>query len=127
MTRTTLHCIYFDPVSPPTNCCMVSSFILTNVLFQMANLNRNELFDFLPHMLDDERTLLFQMPFYQKILMSLTISVSMLWGILVKCFIFYCISREKWMERPITILIILDQIIHLFFNLLIAIGMVVKV
>ena len=114
---------YFDPVLQVY--CV--KFILIRVLFQMADLNRNELFDFLPHMLDDERTLLFQMPFYQKILMSIIISVSMLWGILVKCFIFYCISKEKWMERPINVLIILDQIIHLSFNVLIGIGMIVKV
>ena len=97
------------------------------VFFQMADFIKSDLFDFLPHMLDDERTLLFQMPLHQKILMGVTITVSMLWGGLIKCFIFYCISREKWMERPINVLIILDQIIHLVFNLIIAVGMIVKV
>ena len=86
-----------------------------------------ELFGFLPQMVDDERSFTFQMQFYLKVLMTLTISLSMIWGTLMKCFIFYCISQEKWTEKPINVLIVLDQVIHLFYHSVISTGILLKV
>ena len=86
-----------------------------------------ELYNFLPQMVDDERSLFFQMPFYQKVLMTLTILLSLAWGTLMKCFIFYCTSKDKWTDRPINVLIVLDQVIHFFFHFVISTGMLLKV
>ena len=86
----------------------------------------SEIHDFLLHMSEDEQTLLFQMPFGQKVLevlMAFVISMS----IIMKLFIYYNIGQDKWKERPINILIIIDQVIQHFFNTVIGIGMVVKV
>jgi hypothetical protein len=90
-------------------------------------MNMSEIHNFLLHMSEDERTLLFQMPFGQKVLMAFVISMSIIWGSLMKLFIYYNIGQDKWKERPINILIIIDQVIQHFFNTVIGIGMVVKV
>jgi hypothetical protein len=47
----------------------------------------SEIHNFLLHMSEDERTLLFQMPFGQKVLMAFVISMSIIWGSLMKLFI----------------------------------------
>ena len=87
----------------------------------------SELYGFLPHMTEDERTLLFQIPTFQKAMMITTISLSILWGSVMKLFLYHQISQEKWSERPINILTLIDQVIHQFFNTVIGIGMISKV
>ncbi len=87
----------------------------------------SELYGFLPYMTEDERTLLFQIPTFQKATMITTISLSILWGSVIKLFLYHQISQEKWSERPINILTLIDQVIHQFFNTVIGIGMIAKV
>ena len=87
----------------------------------------SELHNFLPKMVEDERTLLFQIPIGQKALMTCVISISIVWGSLMKALIYSSISKDRWNDRPINVLIIIDQVIQHLFNIIIAIGMIVKV
>ena len=70
----------------------------------------SELFDFMKNMTEDDRTLLVQMPIYQKITLSSIIFISMVWGSLMKVLIYYAISKEKVAERPINVLIVVDMV-----------------
>ena len=70
----------------------------------------SELFDFMKNMTEDDRTLLVQMPIYQKITVSSIIFISMVWGSLMKVLIYYAISKEKVAERPINVLIVVDMV-----------------
>ena len=62
-------------------------------------------------MTEDDRTLLLQMPIYQKIALSSIILISMVWGSLMKALIYYAISKEKFADRPINVLIVVDMVI----------------
>ena len=70
----------------------------------------SELFDFMKNMTEDDRTLLVQMPIYQKIALSSIIVISMVWGSLMKVLIYYAISKEKFADRPINVLIVVDMV-----------------
>ena len=75
-------------------------------------LNSSELFEFLPHMTHDEKTLTLAMPLGQKIFFVTVFFCSAVWGSLMKFFIYYNVMREKFTERPINILILIDQVIE---------------
>ncbi len=75
---------------------------------------RLELYDFLLHMREDERTFLLQMPSYQQMILSLIVIISVLWGSLMKFFIYYHISKERWRDKPINVLIVIDMVIYFF-------------
>ena len=70
----------------------------------------SELFDFMKNMTEDDRTLLVQMPIYQKIALSSIIVISMVWGSLMKVLIYYAILKEKFADRPINVLIVVDMV-----------------
>ncbi len=86
-----------------------------------------ELYEFVSHMTEDERTLLLQIPTYEKVIMSLVSVLTLIWGTFMKCFIYYNISKEKVSERPINILIAIDQVIHHVLNSVFIAGTIVKV
>jgi len=71
---------------------------------------QTELFGFIEFMVEDERTLLIQMPFYHKVLMFSVITLSILWANLMKIFIYFNLMEEKLTERPINVLILIDQV-----------------
>lgn len=75
-------------------------------------LNSSELFEFLPHMTHDEKTLTLAMPLGQKIFFVTVFFCSAVWGSLMKFFIYYNIMQEKFSVRPINILILIDQVIE---------------
>jgi len=89
--------------------------------------NLTELYTFTESMIEDERTLLLQMPLYQRLFMASVIILSTIWNSLTKIFIYYHISKEKLTDRPINVLILLDQMIQHIFTTVIAFGMVIKV
>jgi len=70
----------------------------------------SEFYDFFGHMTEDSRTFLLQMPTYQQLILSLIVIISMLAGTLMKFFIYYNISMEKWSDKPINVLIVIDMV-----------------
>ena len=87
----------------------------------------SELHEFVSHMTEDERTLLLQVPTYQKVIIMTVSIATLVWGTFMKCFIYYNVSKEKMSERPINILIIIDQVIHHVLNTIFIMGSIVKV
>jgi hypothetical protein len=64
-----------------------------------------------------------QINYHQKILIGLVIALSLSCGTLMKFFLYYNISHEKLSDRPINVLILIEQIMHHIFYM--AIGMIV--
>jgi len=59
--------------------------------------------------------------------MGLVIALSISCGTLMKCFLYYNISQEKLSDRPINVLILIEQIMHHIFYLATGMGMLAKV
>ena len=74
-------------------------------------MNYSEQFEFVTHMLKDERSVILKMSFSVRIVVGATLILSLVWGSLMKLFIYYSLWQEKLSKRPINILIFLDQII----------------
>ena len=102
-------------------------FTLNLNIFQFQKMASLELFDFIPHMVEDQRSLLVKMSPIEKTIMAIIIAGSLVWGSLMKLFIYFYISKQKISERPIHILILLDQIIHHVMHTFIAVGFFARV
>lgn len=73
-------------------------------------LNNSELFDFLPFMVNDERSFSITMQLSERITFGALLCISFTWGSFIKFFIYHEIFRQKFSERPINVLILVDQI-----------------
>ena len=93
----------------------------------VSKMTSQELFDFIPRMVEDTRTLLFKISNIEKVAMLAIIIASLIWGTLMKLFIYYYISKQKISERPIHILSVADQIIHQVTYTVVALGQISKV
>ena len=89
--------------------------------------NNSELFDFLPLMTEDERSLIFSLTSTERIVMTMSFILAVVWGSIMKFFLYYNITKEKISERPINILILLDQVIEHITNLYLATVSTLKV
>jgi hypothetical protein len=78
-------------------------------------------------MTEDERSPTFQMSFRLKLILTPILFATLIWGCLIKCFICFNISREKFSERPINVLTFVDQIIQLVFGSALLLHMIGKV
>jgi hypothetical protein len=87
----------------------------------------SDLYSFLDHMIEDDRTLLLSMSPVQKVTTVVILTLSLIWGTLMKVFVYYSISGQKVSERPVNVLIIVEQILHHIFNYVIIAGSLVKV
>ena len=67
------------------------------------------------------------MCYTQKFFMGLVITLSVSWGTLMKCFLYHTIAKEKLSDRPINVLILIDQILHHVFHFTAGVGMLAKV
>ena len=75
------------------------------------NSSRNsELFEFIPFMVDDEKILLLQPTANQMVAMATLIILSIIWFNAMKVFIYYNVAQEKLTDRPINVLILVDQV-----------------
>ena len=90
-------------------------------------MNNSELFEFLPAMINDERSLVYTLQSPERIFLLVISFVCGIWGTFMKLFLFYSLTKEKITERPINILIIIDQTIDFLGNLVININTTVKV
>ena len=71
--------------------------------------NNSELFDFLPLMTEDERSLIFSLTSTERIVMTMSFILAVVWGSIMKFFLYYNLAQEKLSERPINLLILVDQ------------------
>ena len=90
-------------------------------------MNNTELFDFMPSMTEDERSLAFTIKLPERIFFLVIYCVCGAWGTFMKLFLYYKLMNEKISERPINILVIIDQTIDFIGNLVININSIVKV
>ena len=90
-------------------------------------MNNSELFNFAPYMVEDERSVLHTVPQYERTSFVVIHAVCGVWGTLMKLFLFFHLKKEKISERPINVLIIIDQTVDFIGNLVITINTVVKV
>lgn len=90
-------------------------------------LNNSELFEFLPLMTDDQRSSLYVLTSTERGLMITSFTAAVIWGSAMKFFLYYNIMKEKISERPINVLILLDQVIEHFTNVSVASGAIMKV
>ena len=75
------------------------------------NSSRNsELFEFISFMVEDEKTLLLQPPAKQMAAMAALIILSIIWSNIIKIFIYHSMAQEKLADRPINVLILVDQV-----------------
>ena len=75
-------------------------------------MNQSELYDFLPNMINDERTLLVKISDMEKSVMIFIIAFSCLWCTLMKTLIYWNVSKQTLFKKSINILILSDQVIH---------------
>ena len=90
-------------------------------------MNHSELFDFLASMTEDERSLVHTASTLERILIRLILFVCGLWGSFTKLFLLYNLAKEKHSERPINILIIIDQSVDFMTNMMIIFNTIAKV
>ena len=69
-----------------------------------------ELFGFIQFMVDDERTILLQLPLGPTVAMAAIIAISIVWSNAMKVFIYHSLAQEKLADRPINVLILVDQV-----------------
>ena len=84
---------------------------------EIRMLNNSDLFDFLPQMTEDERSVIFILTVTERILVIVGFALTAIWGSVMKFFLYYNVLKEKITERPINILILLDQVIEHVTNL----------
>ena len=87
----------------------------------------SELYEFLAMMTQDERALSIAMSISQRVVFVTASVISALWGTFVKFFIYFNISREKFSERPINMLILYDQVVDHFMKMLLFFYAIAKV
>ena len=80
-------------------------------------LNNSDLFEFLPQMNEDERSVIFILTETERSLVIVGFALTAIWGSVMKFFLYYNVLKEKITERPINILILLDQVIEHVTNL----------
>ena len=90
-------------------------------------MNNSELFYFLPSMIDDERSLAYSSPWYVTIYHSIVQLLSGICGTFMKLFLVYNMTKEKISERPINILIIIDQTVDFVGNSVLIISALIHV
>ena len=90
-------------------------------------MNNSELFEFLPLMVDDERAYIYTISLILRILLSVVCTSSGLWVTAMKFFLFYNLMQEKISDRPINILIFIDQAVDYIVNIVIIINTSIKV
>ena len=90
-------------------------------------MNSSELFDFLPSMTEDERSVIITAEVPERIFFVAFCFVCGAWGTFMKLFLYHNLTKIKISERPINILIIIDQTIDLIGNLVVIINTMVKV
>ena len=90
-------------------------------------MNKTELFNFLPQMTEDERSVIFLLTSAERIFFITCLVLAAIWGSAMKAFLYYNIMKEKISDRPINILILLDQIIEHVANLYLTTVSVLKV
>ena len=74
-------------------------------------MNNSELYEFVAHMTEDQRSLAMTMPFTERLIFVVPLILSVVWGTLMKLFIYYSLWQENLSKRPINILILMDQVI----------------
>ena len=79
--------------------------------------NNSDLFDFLPQMNEDERSVIFILTVTERSWVLAGFALTAIWGSVMKFFLYYNVLKEKITERPINILILLDQVIEHVTNL----------
>ena len=62
-------------------------------------------------MTEDERSMTLKMSFAERLILAAVTILAVIWGTLMKLFIYYNLGQEKLSKRPINILILMDQII----------------
>ena len=90
-------------------------------------MNNSELFDFLNHMTEDGRSLTFKMSFWERVVIGGALLVAGIWGTLMKLFFYYNIWQEKLSQRPINILVLMDQIIDHITKVTVIVNAVIMV
>jgi hypothetical protein len=74
-----------------------------------------EQFMFLDNMVEDERAYILQIPTFWKRMIGLVLAASFLWGSLMKVLMYFHFKgMERFFEKPINILILMDMLIHHF-------------
>ena len=89
-------------------------------------MNNSELFEFLPFMVEDERDFS-DMPLVRRVFLLVFYFTCGIWGSVMKLFLFYNLKQEKISERPINILIFIDQFVEYIGNMLMITNTTVKV
>ena len=84
---------------------------------EIRMVNNSDLFDFLPQMTEDERSVIFILTETERSLVIVGFALTAIWGSVMKFFLYYNVLKEKITERPINILILLDQVIEHVANL----------
>ena len=92
---------------------------MNKVVGDLREMNNSELFAFLPFMIEDERSPIFTAPMHVRIILRLIYFVFGFWGIFAKLFLMYNLTKEKFAERPINILIVIDQSVDFISNMVI--------
>lgn len=87
--------------------------LTTDVTINVTNIV--DLFGFIPYMDENERTFMLRLPTRERIVLTLVLSLSLIWGTLMKVFVYFNVMNEKFSERPFNVLIIVDQVLlHIF-------------
>jgi hypothetical protein len=74
-----------------------------------------EQFEFLNNMVEDERAYIFRIPTFWKRMIGLVLAASIIWGSIMKGLIYSHFQRmERFIEKPINVLIVMDMLIHHF-------------
>jgi len=90
-------------------------------------LNSSELYDFMTYMTQDERSMSMQFTSHAKVGIVATFVATIVWGSLMKFFLYFNLLQEKLSERPINALILVDQFVGHLTNLIIDVSAIVKV
>ena len=72
---------------------------------------KSELYTFIPFMVDDERAFIMQLSANETVTVASVIFISVVWGNIMEFFIYFQMAQEKLGDRPINILIFLDQVL----------------
>ena len=81
----------------------------------------------MPQMTEDERSVIFLLTYAERIFFIAGFACAAIWGTAMKAFLYYNIMQEKISERPINVLILLDQVIEHVINVIMAVGTSIKV
>ena len=84
---------------------------------EIRMVNNSDLFDFLPQMNEDERSVIFILTLTERSLVLVGFALTAIRGSVMKFFLYYNVLKEKITERPINILILLDQVLEHVTNL----------